>query len=151
VSKPISETETVLKLICETERQSCITQGFPFLGPSHQNHFRPSFSAHNSQIQAGVAISHDTPCSTWTRELARHCLVFFFSGPAQQLDWCRVSYDSKGVRWWRGCWVTCQDFFFLFWVGANVQVLHHILAMGRLPIEPSFSKEFKKVSVGHQE
>jgi hypothetical protein len=41
--------------------------------------------------------------------------------------------------------------FFLFWFGAKVQVLHHILAMGRLPIEPFFSKEFKKVSVGHQE
>jgi hypothetical protein len=29
---------------------------------------------------------------------------------------------------------------FYFLVVANVQVLHHILAMGRLPIEPPFPK-----------
>jgi hypothetical protein len=37
---------------------------------------------------------------------------------------------------------------FYFLVVANVQALHHILAMGRLPIEPSFpgGKKFRWVT-----
>jgi hypothetical protein len=50
-----------------------------FLVLCYLHHFRASFSsARNSQLQAGVAISYDTPCSTWTRELARRCLFPLF-------------------------------------------------------------------------
>jgi hypothetical protein len=63
---------------------------------------------------------------------------FFFSGRAQQLDCCRVSHDSRNKMVARLLGDLPRLFYFL--VVANVQVLHHILAMGRLPIEPSFPK-----------
>jgi hypothetical protein len=63
----------------ETEQRNSFEARFQFLGLIlFLSDCRPSFSAHNSQLQAGVAISCDTPCSTWMRELARHCLVPLF-------------------------------------------------------------------------
>jgi hypothetical protein len=57
-----------------------------------------------------VWLSRMIPLVPHGRENWPVAVSFLFSGRAQQLDCCRVSYDSR-VRWWRGCWVTCRDCF----------------------------------------
>jgi hypothetical protein len=93
-----------------------------------------------------VWLSRMIPLVPHGRENWPVAVSFLFSGRAQQLDCCRVSYDSRNEMVARLLGDLPRRFNFL--VVANVQVLHHILAMGRLPIEPPFpkSKKFRWVT-----
>jgi hypothetical protein len=71
-----------------------------------------------------VWLSHVIPLVPHGRENWPVIVLFLFSGPALQLDCCRVSYDSR-ARWWRGCWVTYRDFF-LFGCGECSGVAPHL-------------------------
>ena len=69
-------------------------EGFPFLGPFLQIISVP-LSSHNSQIQAGVAISRVIPLVPHQGENWPVIVSFLFSGVARQLDCRRLSYDSR--------------------------------------------------------
>ena len=116
--------------------------------PNHFLIFSPSLWAHNSQIQAGVTISLWYPLFHMKERIGPSLSLLVV---LSFLAWLRFLVVGRRVAiWFEGEMVArlLGDLprLFLFWL-ANVQVLHHIAMMGRLPIGPSSkSKTFRWVA-----